>query len=91
MYSKAVVTTDNRRLYLVKPLTYMNRSGEAVKILLDQYHFPARAVIISDDTALPFGKVAKPQGSSGGHNGLASVIAVVRSGFPVTGGDRSSC
>ncbi len=84
MYSKAVVTTDNRRLYLVKPLTYMNRSGEAVKILLDQYHFPReRVIIISDDTALPFGKVRlKPRGSSGGHNGLASVIAVVGSDFP---------
>ncbi|NLC52820.1 MAG: aminoacyl-tRNA hydrolase [Firmicutes bacterium] len=84
LYSKAVVADDERRLYLVKPLTYMNRSGEAVKIFLDQYHFPReRVIIISDDTALPFGKIRlKPRGSSGGHNGLSSVIAVVGADFP---------
>ena len=84
LYSKAVVADQERRLYLVKPLTYMNRSGEAVKIFLDQYHFPLeRVIIISDDTALPFGKIRmKPRGSSGGHNGLASIIAVVGSDFP---------
>ncbi|HHW11868.1 MAG TPA: aminoacyl-tRNA hydrolase [Firmicutes bacterium] len=84
LYGKAVVTDGERRLYLVKPLTYMNRSGEAVKIFLDQYHLPLeRVIIISDDMALPFGKIRlKPRGSSGGHNGLASVIAVAGPDFP---------
>ncbi|NLW58751.1 MAG: aminoacyl-tRNA hydrolase [Firmicutes bacterium] len=83
-YCQAVVTDQERRLHLVKPLTYMNRSGEAVKIFLDQYHFPLeRVIIISDDTALPFGKIRmKPRGSSGGHNGLASIIAVTGPDFP---------
>lgn len=83
-YSMAVVTENERRLFLVKPLTYMNRSGEVVKFFLNQYHFPLkRVIIISDDTALPFGKIRiKPRGSSGGHNGLASIIAVAGSDFP---------
>lgn len=83
-YSRAVVTEKEHRLYLVKPLTYMNRSGEVVKIFMDKYHFPLeRVIIISDDAALPFGKIRlKPRGSSGGHKGLASIIEVTGSDFP---------
>ncbi|NLY91484.1 MAG: aminoacyl-tRNA hydrolase [Firmicutes bacterium] len=84
VYASAVVTESERRLHLVKPLTYMNRSGEAVRILMEKYHFPLdRVIIISDDLALPFGRIRlKPRGSSGGHNGLASVIAVLGADFP---------
>lgn len=84
LYATAVVTEKERRFHLVKPLTYMNRSGEAVRILMEKYHFPLeRVIIISDDVALPFGKIRlKPRGSSGGHNGLASVIAVLGPDFP---------
>ncbi len=61
---------------LVKPQTFMNLSGEAVKCLLNK---EARGIekllVISDDLALPFGKVRiRPKGSHGGHNGLRSII-----------------
>ena len=83
-YSSAVVTTKGYRLHLVKPLTYMNCSGEAVRIFLNKYHFPLdRVIIIVDDLALPFGRIRlKPGGSSGGHKGLASIIGVTGPDFP---------
>jgi len=61
---------------LMKPLTYMNKSGEAVAELVQQFEVPhSNLLIIFDDFNLPFGKLrARPKGSDGGHNGLASVI-----------------
>jgi PTH1 family peptidyl-tRNA hydrolase len=69
---------------LVKPQTYMNLSGEAVDCLLRKYQ-PAtepgeRLIVISDDLALPFGRIRiRARGSAGGHNGLKSIIAAVGS------------
>ena len=69
----------NTRVELVKPQTYMNLSGEAVACLLKK---PGRTVpienliVISDDLALPLGKIRlRPGGSAGGHNGLKSLIS----------------
>ena len=64
------------RAELAKPQTFMNLSGEAVSCLLKK---PGRSVekliVISDDLALPFGKIRlRPRGSHGGHNGLRSII-----------------
>lgn len=61
---------------LVKPQTYMNLSGEAVKCLLQkEERSRERLIVISDDLALPFGKVRiRPQGTHGGQNGLRSII-----------------
>jgi PTH1 family peptidyl-tRNA hydrolase len=61
---------------LVKPLTYMNRSGLSVKGLVDYYKLtPADVWIIHDDIDLPIGKIRiRSQGASGGHNGVDSVI-----------------
>jgi peptidyl-tRNA hydrolase, PTH1 family len=61
---------------LVKPQTYMNLSGEAVKCLLQkEERRRERLVVISDDLALPFGKIrVRPQGTHGGQNGLRSII-----------------
>jgi PTH1 family peptidyl-tRNA hydrolase len=61
---------------LAKPQTFMNLSGESVNCLLKK---PGRSIekliVISDDLALPFGKIRlRPQGSHGGHNGLRSII-----------------
>lgn len=61
---------------LIKPQTYMNLSGEAVSCLISK---PERAdselIVISDDLALPFGKIRiRPKGSHGGQNGLKSII-----------------
>jgi Peptidyl-tRNA hydrolase len=61
---------------LVKPQTFMNLSGEAVKCLLKKEgRSVEKLLVISDDLALPFGKVRiRPKGSHGGHNGLRSII-----------------
>ena len=66
---------------LVKPQTYMNLSGEAVACLLARYE-PAdpgeKLIVISDDLALPFGKIRiRARGSAGGHNGLKSIIGAI--------------
>ena len=61
---------------LAKPLTYMNRSGDAVAALSRYYDIPpADLLIVVDEVALPFGRLrARARGSAGGHNGLKSII-----------------
>ncbi len=61
---------------ILKPETFMNNSGISVRAALDFYKLePKDLVIILDDLALPVGQVrVRPQGSAGGHNGLADVI-----------------
>ncbi|HEX8458484.1 MAG TPA: aminoacyl-tRNA hydrolase [Pyrinomonadaceae bacterium] len=69
---------EGRRVELVKPQTYMNLSGESVQCLLRKREMRAASdlIVISDDLALPFGTLRlRPRGSSGGHNGLKSIIA----------------
>jgi PTH1 family peptidyl-tRNA hydrolase len=60
---------------LVKPVTYMNLSGKAIRHHLQQEKVsPAQLLVITDDIALPTGKVRlRPKGSDGGHNGLKSI------------------
>ncbi|HET7512731.1 MAG TPA: aminoacyl-tRNA hydrolase [Chthoniobacterales bacterium] len=61
---------------LVKPATFMNRSGEAIAAIANFYKIAAQEVlIVLDDFALPLGRLRlRAQGSSGGHNGLESVL-----------------
>ena len=61
---------------LVKPLTYMNESGLAVRKVLAREHAPlGDLLVVADDFALPFGKLRfREGGSAGGHNGLRSII-----------------
>ena len=68
-------SADTPPLLLAKPLTYMNRSGEAVAALARYYDVPVPELfVIVDDVALPFGRLrARARGSAGGHNGLKSV------------------
>ena len=63
-------------LLLAKPLTFMNRSGDAVAALARYYDIPASDVfIVVDEVALPFGRLpARARGSAGGHNGLKSIV-----------------
>jgi PTH1 family peptidyl-tRNA hydrolase len=63
-------------VFLLKPLTYMNLSGQSVRAVADFYKIePAQVLIVLDDFALPLGKLRfRTHGSSGGHNGLQSVI-----------------
>lgn len=64
-----------RTLLLLKPSTYMNLSGKAVRYWMDAAKIaPENLLVISDDIALPFGTLRlRPKGSAGGHNGLKSV------------------
>ncbi|MDQ6652931.1 MAG: aminoacyl-tRNA hydrolase [Acidobacteriota bacterium] len=68
---------------LVKPQTYMNLSGEAVGCLAAKHKLEVpgeNLIVISDDLALPFGKIRiRARGSAGGHNGLKSVIEALES------------
>ena len=63
---------------LVKPQTFMNLSGESVCCLITKHKLETPAeklIVISDDLALPFGKIRiRERGSAGGHNGLKSII-----------------
>jgi PTH1 family peptidyl-tRNA hydrolase len=72
---------EGRITKLVKPQTYMNLSGEAVACLLAKHQRAEPGedlIVISDDLALPFGKIRiRARGSAGGHNGLKSIIAAV--------------
>jgi peptidyl-tRNA hydrolase, PTH1 family len=59
-----------------KPLTFVNRSGDAVGELMRYYDVgPADLLVVVDEAALPFGRLrARARGSAGGHNGLKSII-----------------
>lgn len=63
-------------LLLAKPLTFMNRSGDAVAALARYYDIaPADLLVVVDEVALPFGRLrARARGSAGGHNGLKSIV-----------------
>lgn len=64
-----------RSILCLKPSTYMNRSGKAVKYWMDKENIPLENVlIITDDINLPFGTLRlKTKGSDGGHNGLKDI------------------
>jgi PTH1 family peptidyl-tRNA hydrolase len=61
---------------LLKPKTYMNLSGIAVKAVQQFYRIPVENImVVSDDVDLPFGKIRlREKGGSGGHNGLKSIL-----------------
>ena len=66
------------RVILVKPLTYMNLSGEAIRPLCDYFKVDSTTdlIVISDDVELDVGNLRiRPKGSHGGHNGLKNIIA----------------
>ena len=73
----AVATARLRghQLVLLKPSTYMNLSGNAVRYWLQQEHIPVeQLLVVVDDLALPFGVLRlKPKGSDAGHNGLKNI------------------
>jgi PTH1 family peptidyl-tRNA hydrolase len=69
---------------LVKPLTYMNLSGDAVSALVNKYGLSAaECVVIVDDFNIPLGKIRfRKDGSPGGHNGLKSITAAIGANYP---------
>lgn len=64
-----------KKLYVIKPTTYMNLSGRAVNYWMQELKIPlSNVLVVVDDLALPLGKLRlKLQGSSAGHNGLKSI------------------
>ena len=70
------VELGGARALLMKPVTYMNLSGEAVGQAARFYKIPPeRVLVISDDVSLPLGKLRiRKSGSAGGHNGLKNII-----------------
>ena len=75
---KGLLTTGNiesKKVYAIKPLTFMNNSGTAVKELIDYFKIDSKDVIVfHDDLDIDFGKIkAKIGGSSAGHNGIESI------------------
>lgn len=72
----AQVMDQDRKLLLLKPMQYMNRSGQATATAAGFYRIePDRILVVLDDTALEPGRIRiRPEGSAGGHNGLADVI-----------------
>lgn len=84
---------------VMKPQTYMNLSGEAVREAAQFYKIPAgHVLVIYDDVSLPVGKLrVRPSGSAGGHNGIKNIIAhlgtqdfpriKIGTGAPGEGGD----
>ena len=64
-----------RTLVLLKPSTYMNLSGKAVRYWMEAEKIPLEnLLVVSDDIALPFGTLRlRPKGSAGGHNGLKNI------------------
>lgn len=70
-------TSPNGKMRLLKPLTYMNNSGQAIRAVVDWYKIPPESVfVIYDDMDLPVGKLRiRLSGSAGGQNGMKSAIA----------------
>jgi PTH1 family peptidyl-tRNA hydrolase len=71
-------------VFLAKPLTFMNASGEAVGGLMRYFKIePAGVLVVVDEVQLPLGRIrARPRGSAGGHNGLKSLVTHIGQDFP---------
>ena len=75
----ATLRHRSRTVLLLKPSTYMNLSGKAVRYWMEQEKIkPENLLVISDDIAIPFGQLRlRPQGSAGGHNGLKNIAELL--------------
>ncbi len=73
------LSLKGRQLVLLKPSTYMNLSGNAVRYWMNKENIPLeRVLVVVDDLALPFGALRmKPSGSDAGHNGLKNIASVL--------------
>lgn len=75
----AETSLKGRKVFLLKPITYMNLSGNAVRYWLNQEKIDQqRLLVVSDDVALPLGAFRlKASGSNGGHNGLGHIQQLI--------------
>ncbi|HEY9762007.1 MAG TPA: aminoacyl-tRNA hydrolase [Trichocoleus sp.] len=71
------LAVGNAKVSLLKPLTYMNKSGQSMRSVIDWFKIaPESVLVIYDDMDLPIGKLRlRLSGSAGGHNGMKSAIA----------------
>ncbi len=81
--TNAKLDRSNREILLVKPLTFMNLSGQAVSLWMQFFKIPKEnLLVLVDDVAIPFGTMRlRPGGSDGGHNGLKSIDASIGSDY----------
>ncbi len=80
MYGKGMISGE--KVMVMKPLTYMNLSGNAVRAFVDYYHLdPSQElIVIYDDVDLPAGQVRiRTKGSAGSHNGMKSILQMLGS------------
>lgn len=75
----AETSVKGRKLFLLKPTTFMNLSGNAIRYWLEKENIPTEhLLVIVDDLALPLGKMRlKGNGSNGGHNGLGHIQQLI--------------
>jgi len=79
----AETSLKGRKVFLLKPTTFMNLSGNAVRYWLNEEKIDqSRLLVVSDDVALPLGEFRlKGSGSNGGHNGLGHIIQLIGENF----------
>lgn len=79
----AETSLKGRKIFLLKPSTFMNLSGNAVRYWLNEEKIAQeRLLVISDDVALPLGDFRlKANGSNGGHNGLGHIMQLIGAGY----------
>ncbi|MGI6243470.1 MAG: aminoacyl-tRNA hydrolase [Prevotella sp.] len=79
----AETSIKGRKIILLKPTTFMNLSGNAVRYWLNEEKIDqSRLLVISDDVALPLGDFRlKANGSNGGHNGLGHIIQLIGNNY----------
>ncbi|MBC8344048.1 MAG: aminoacyl-tRNA hydrolase [Bacteroidetes bacterium] len=77
---KAEYKIKNKQLVFIKPTTFMNRSGKAIRYWLKKLGIPVENILVLvDDVALPLGKVRiRAKGGDGGHNGLSNIIDILQ-------------
>jgi peptidyl-tRNA hydrolase, PTH1 family len=76
----ARATLDGHSVLLAKPETYMNRSGDSIRELVERYEADPEKdlIVLYDELALPWGSIrVRQRGSAGGHNGMKSIIAAL--------------
>lgn len=75
----STVSAATSRMILIKPMTYMNLSGEAYEDAMRRFHFqPSESLVIYDDVSMMLGKIrVRQQGSSGGQKGIDSILRLL--------------
>lgn len=76
---KTSIKRKGKEIIIIKPTTYMNLSGKAVRYWLQEEKIPIQnLLVVTDDISLPFDKIRmKPRGSHGGHNGLRNIAELL--------------